>query len=314
MFGVDYILQCDLDPNYFLKVDQPTYLYELYLKDGSKYVDVPVVIESEFSEKKYNDEDLKKANNLQFHRRFYLIDRATGIVAPTDDDNLDTKECKTLQSIRPNVVKFASTIRLYLDSQENAIDKFSRPYLYIKYSNSRSSSNSTQFTYRSIYFVNMPTFYNAFLGILIAFLVVAALISAGRIYIWQKLYPVGATTGPKPAIKNRGSQLVKTSIFVIMETFGIALFIFLVVLTFYVYAFYKWQKGVFMLLPSEDEYSSYYSPFYALFAICIFLVLCTNVFAIFRQSFSDLIFIDWVGKEINRKNQGFKCKDLIIKN
>ena len=77
---------------------------------------------------------------------------------------------------------------------------------------------------------------------------------------------------------------------------GLALFAFLVILSFYIYAFYKWQKGVFMLLPSEDEYPERYVAFYVIFAICCFLILLSNVVAIFRQSFSDIFFIDWVDR------------------
>lgn len=294
MFGVDYTLECILDPTYFLSLQQETMIYELYLKDGSNYVDIPVVIESDDSNKKYKEEDLKNANGLQFYRRFYLIDRATGIPSPSDIDNLDAPECRELQTSKPTVVRFASTIKFYLDSQESTIDRFSRPYLYLKYSSTKSTGSSVAMSYRSIYYMNMPTFYSAFLGILITILIIAAIVAAVRIWIWTKLYPIGATTGQNPVIERRGSKLVNTSIFVIMETFGLALFFFLCVLSFYVYAFYKWQRGVFMLLPSEDEYVSDYMPFYVLLSICIVLILISNVIAIFRQSFSDIFFIDWV--------------------
>lgn len=294
MFGVDYFLECVLDPSYLISLQQSTFIYELYLKDGNKFVDVPVVIESEDSGKKYSADDLKSAKNLQFYRRFYLIDRATGIEAPTDDDNMDTPECRKLESRDPNVVRFASTIKFYLDSQENSIDRFSRPYLYIKYSSTRTSSSSAAVSYRSIYYMNMPTFYKAFLGILIAILVVATVVIAVRIWIWVKMYPVELTTGQNPIIAGRTGKLINTSIYVIVETYGLALFFFLVVMSFYIYAFYKWQKDVFMLLPSEDEYVSEYVGFYVIFAICCFLILMSNIIAILRQSFSDILFIDWV--------------------
>jgi hypothetical protein len=296
MFGVDYTLDCTIDMNYFANYEQPTYVYELFLKDGNRFIDVPVAIQSDVSEKQYDDNDLKNAKGIQFYRRFYLIDRATGIVAKTDDDVIDTNQCQNLEGNKPNVVRFATTIKLYLDSQVGSIDRFSRPYLFVKYSNSAKETGPVRVSYRSVYFMNMPTFYNAFLGILIAILVIALLVTAGRIWIWTVLNPSEAAGTRDSAIPNRGSQLVKTSLYYIIETFGLALFAFLVILSFYIYAFYKWQKGVFMLLPSEDEYPERYVAFYVIFAICCFLILLSNVVAIFRQSFSDIFFIDWVDR------------------
>jgi hypothetical protein len=99
MFGVDYTLDCTIDMNYFANYEQPTYVYELFLKDGNRFIDVPVAIQSDVSEKQYDDNDLKNAKGIQFYRRFYLIDRATGIVAKTDDDVIDTNQCRTWRAI-----------------------------------------------------------------------------------------------------------------------------------------------------------------------------------------------------------------------
>lgn len=294
MFGVDYTLDCKLDIGYFATYEGPTYIYELFLKDGNKFFDVPVAIQSDVSEKQYDDSDLKNAKGLQFYRRFYLIDRITGIAARTDDDIIDSPDCRTMDSLKPNIVRIATTIRFYLDSQVGSIERFSRPYLFIKYSSSAKETGPVTASYRSVYFMNMPTFYNAFLGILIAMLVAAGVVTGVRIWIWTVLNPAEAGGDKDSAIPNRSGKMIKTVLFVTTETFGLALFIFLCIMTFYVYAFYKWQKGVFMLLPSEDEYPEKYAGFYTIFAICCFLVLVTNIVAIFRQSFSDIFFIDWV--------------------
>lgn len=294
MFGVDYILECSLDMSYFESYEGPTYIYELFLKDGNKFIDIPVAIQSDVSDKQYDDNDLKNAKGLQFFRRFYLIDRITGIATRTDDDVIDNPICGSLETNKPNVVRIATTIKLYLDSQVGSIERFSRPYLFIKYSSSAKQSGSVQVNYRSVYFMNMPTFYNAFLGILIAILVIAGVVIGVRIWVWTVLNPAEAAGDRDSAIPNRASRMIKMIFYVVSETIGLALFIFLCILTFYIYAFYKWQKGVFMLLPSEDEYPEKYAGFYAIFAICCFLVLVSNVVAIFRQSFSDIFFIDWV--------------------
>lgn len=296
MFGVDYALDCTLDFNYFANLDEPTYVYELFLKDGNRFIDVPVAIQSDVSERQYDEETLKSGKNIQFYRRFYLIDRATGIAARSDDDKIDNPDCKIVEAHgKPNIIRLATTIRFYLDTQTTSIDRFSRPYLYIKYTSSAKETGPVAFSYRSVYFMNMPVFYNAFLGILIASLVIAAIVIWARIWIWTVLNPLEASMdGKDSAIPDRGNRMVKASLYIIIETFGLSLFFFLSILSFYVYAFYKWQKGVFMLLPSEDEYPEKYVGFYVIFSLCVFLVLLSNIIAIFRQSFSDILFIDWV--------------------
>jgi hypothetical protein len=152
-------------------------------------------------------------------------------------------------------------------------------------------------SYQSLYSLEMPTFYTVWLILLILMLVIAAIVSCSRIWIWLLYHPPNIPE----AIPDRGSRLVKAVAYILLQTFGISLFYYLIFLSTYVYIFYKWQKGVYLLLPSTEVTPGAYTAFYTLFGLCAGCVLLSNLSMVLRQSHTDIYFIDWEKKQFFTK-------------
>ena len=304
--GVEYYSECELSHDFLFNVHRETLVYEVFLKDGSDFIDVPVALkipETGLNAGK-SDEDFRDAKLLSFKRRFVLVDRVSGI----EPDTTSTNDCKTFRTRQPTVVRYASSIKLFgliLDQGSQTI--LTRPYFVIEYKTIKLSETKVvaSTSYGSYYFKDLSSFKTAWLIILIILLVIAAIVSFSRVWIWTMHYPTSAGD----VIPDRTGKLIKTSFYVVIETFGIAMFIFLMIFTFYVYAFFKWAKTIYHILPSPEIYPQHYVAFYTIFGITCGLVILSNMIAIFRQSFMDIFFLDWVPLCDFRKRRGFSRRE-----
>ena len=175
------------------------------------------------------------------------------------------------------------------------MSRIKRPYVVLEYDSVSTQAvlstarQTVDISYKTVNFGQPST--TVWLVFLIIFLVVAAIVSFMRAYSWFILYPSNV---PRDAVASRSSKLFWSAVWVTTETFGLCLTAFLVVLTSYVFVFYKWPKEeVFLLLPSESDYPGVYRAFYVVFGVTCGLVLLSNLLAILRQTQGDIFFIDW---------------------
>ena len=307
LVGSEFHMECSLSDEYLFNPHEESLVYELFIFDGANFHDVPVapIIKDTGLNMGKSDDAFKAADRLSFRRRFMLVDRVSGINSITKS----YQNCRLLLTEKPAVVRYASKIRLFVEVSEfGAQSSFSRPYVVIEYaSRTAGDTKSTATTvYENYYYKDLSRFRTAWLVILIIIVIVGAVVSFVRIWIWSLQFPSNVAD----AIPGRTGRFVNTIIYVVIETMGLALFFFLMVFTFYVFAFFKWAKTVYHLLPSQQLYYSDYRPFYAVFGVACSLMLIANLVSIFRQSSVDIFFLDWVGVCDARKRKGFSPRGL----
>lgn len=302
MFGVAFNMSCELPVNEFLNSPGNTLLYELYLKDGDKYVPVPIA--TNYLNSGVSRDDLNAGKNLKLTNRFFIIDKTTGIQTTKNDlfsqsytpdqgevfgPSFHLRECEQIGAMKPTFVRYIKSITFYLDSFSDPLERITRPFFYFEYDMvSLTSAGTSKITYQSVFNNELHGFDTACIVLIIFAIIIALIISAVRIWIWTKLYP------NKPEVKNRTMKLIWAIIDIVLETFGLVLYVYLLIMTFVVYSFFKWQKGVTLLLPNEYFYPYRYTNFYILFGFVCACVLISNVIGLLRQSFYDIFFIDWV--------------------
>lgn len=306
-FSVEYFHSCTYDVSYFFKGAKETYLYELYIKANDQYYDIPVAVD--YLNPGKSQEDVRTLNGITFTKRFFIVDTLSGVAAKSAPYEFDRCSGKCVgDDCVPQEVRFLEKVVFFTEASDSGNGVASkRPYLYLKYSTSFRSSSGVYtnqqptLSYSSVYMYSNKTFWTTWLVLLILALVAGAIVALTRICIWTMNYPSGMPS----IIPDRSSKLLKTIAFVIMETFGIVLFIYLMILTLYIYIFYKWQTQFYFVLPSQAQFPEEYTAFKWLFWITFTLILSTNFIAMFRQSFVDIYFIDWVVYTLtDRKNLG----------
>jgi hypothetical protein len=265
------------------------------MKDGDRYIDIPVAIINQIEGSNQPNKDFSNPENLSFVRRFFLSDSITGQAVQSD-----THGCQSFDAV-PNAVTYLAHSRFYAIGITGESDRVNRPYYVLEYRQVKKVDNDSyplvDVSYSSLYSLEMPTFYTVWLILLILTLVVAAIVSCSRVWIWLLHHP----SNTPEAIPNRGSLLVKAVVYILLQSFGIALFYYLVLLSMYVYIFYKWQKGIYLLLPVTDVSPGAYTAFYTLFGVCAGCLLSSNLWMILRQSQTDIYFIDWEKKAFYTK-------------
>jgi Meckelin (Transmembrane protein 67) len=316
-FSVEYSQSCTFDVSFFFKGGQETFLYELYIKANGQYYDIPVAVDYLNPGKTRND--VRDLNGITFTKRFFTVDYLSGVAAKSNNYEFDrcSGNCVGDDCV-PQEVRYLKDIVFFTEAVDGTVSVSpKRPYLYLQYATTYKSSSGVyvnQFptlTYSSVYIYSNNTFWTTWLILLILALLVALLISCARICIWSMNYP----TGMPSIIPDRVSKLIKIAIFVIMETFGIVLFIYLMVLTLYIYIFYKWQTQFYFVLPSETNFPESYTAFKWLFWVTLVLVIATNFIAMFKQSFVDIYFIDWVRMCITSRSMlAFSPKGAVAMN
>jgi len=298
LVGSEFRMDCQLSDEYLFNPHEESLVHELFLFDGTTFHDVPVapVIRDSGLNLGKSDEAFKSADRLAFRRRFMLVDRVSGI----NSISKSYQNCRLLSTQKPAVVRYASKIRLFVEvSDFGAQASFSRPYLVIEYSSRTEgdTKSAPTTTYANLYYKDLSRFRTAWLVILVIIVIIGAVLSFVRVWIWSLQFPSNVPN----AIPGRTGKFLSTIVYVVIETMGLALFCFLMIFTFYVFAFFKWAKTVYHLLPSQQMYFSDYRPFYAVFGLACALVLIANLVSIFRQSSVDIFFLDWVGVSDCRK-------------
>ena len=302
MFGVAFNISCDFNESGFLQSIEKTFTYELYLKDGDVYIPIPIA--TSYLNPSVSVDDITAGRNLKLTHRFFIVDRSTGTEPLSSDGflnfypassngvmgNFALKECETLGTRKPTFVRYLKKITFYLDSWSDPIDRITRPFFFFEYDSvsTTSSSGTVKLSYQSVFNNELHGLDVACIVLLIIACIIALIISLVRIWIWVKLYP--AVT----IIPDRTSRLFWAVLYILLETFGLILYIYLIIITMYVYTFFKWQKGVTILLPNEYFYPYRYTQFYILFGFVCGFVLISNLMGLLRQSVCDIFFLDWV--------------------
>lgn len=281
------IISCSLNLTSYFNTGVETYTYELLIKDGDKFVDIPVAISN------LKDASNQRPNNgkigpegLTLTRRFILVDRKTGVSG--------AKSCEFVDQIRPEIITFLSSALLIVEGQTGVSDRIFKPYLLLSYKQKRFEDleiqTNTDYNYASVYLLDMSKFWLVMIILFILMTLLAICVIVSRIYVWRKYYPNGLPN----IIPDRSSKLIGITIYIVFQTLAVIWFIFLCIMTTYWYIAYKWQEAVYTLLPSPSFYSKVYRPFYWLFWITFVLTFLFTFIMLYRQSVVDILLIDWV--------------------
>lgn len=271
----------------YFEAGKETYTYELLIKDGDRFVDIPVAISNlKDSSRAQPNRDKVGPTGLTLTRRFLLVDKKTGITGAQD--------CSVIPQMSPEVITYLSSAMLIVEGQRGVSDRIFRPYMLLSYGQKRkedlSIGTNSDFNYASVYILDMSTFWVVMIIFFVMLTLLGACIFVSRIYVWRKYYPSGLPN----IIPDRSAKLFGVSVFVFFHTFSVIWFIFLTFVTTYWYAAYKWQDAVFTLLPSPSFYSQVYLPFYWLFWITFGFTFLSTFILLYRQSVIDILLIDWV--------------------
>lgn len=181
-----------------------------------------------------------------------------------------------------------------VETQTGASNRIRRPFFILSYNQKRKSDlvlgSEGSSIYLSNYKLNMRTFWIFAIVLFAIFTIAGILIFFSRVYIWTLYYP-SAIVKHYP---DRGFKLIANTVYFFFSSFGWVWFLFLWAISFYWFLFYKNQDAVFALLPSMDEHPQTYYPFYTLFWIVVLFVTMSVFIGIFKQSRTDIFFIDWV--------------------
>lgn len=281
--------------------------YEVYLYDENnaandhyQYVPVPVRISNNEMEA-YSRSLCDSTDTLV--RRFYLFDIVSGISSVGSKPeviryasfiNLDTRRIQSTQrGVYPTVLTVTYSENLPSSwTQTNVFpsDSSSTEYIY--------TNDVVDMKFQASYTMDLHSFQQTLLGFFSANMVLTGIVFAIRYYNWNvrnSRVVTAATLTTDLGAFNMNN--VFEVFLLIMNTFVLMFFFFTLLVTWYFFVFYKLQTVPSVMLPPQNNIYQFASPYFpfvsVIYVMAFFQVAYVSIKLVYRQSQSDLFFIDW---------------------
>ena len=225
----------------------------------------------------------------------------------------DSVSSSSTAGVAGQFIRYVDTITLHVTAQTNSRNKIYPPILELHYIERPTSSLSSNgmglatITTEVIYSSDLTTFWSTAQALFAIACVVGVAFWTLRIINYNRR----ATRLPEEAVLTLEylMRIIAMGLSVTAKVF----FVFLGIISFYWFTFFKLQGAVYALLPppqpEKGPYDTYF-PYYVLLTICFFGQVVRIIEIIIRQTSVDIFFIDWEksrGKiNINESDGGHK--------
>lgn len=219
----------------------------------------------------------------------------------------------------PIIMRYASSISLEISQKLGFKDKIYPPVLTIEYTEmepplksilNKLNPETVVYQVQARYTMNLSSFFTILYGFFIGGIVLFILIFILQYLNWSTRNKRNLTqTVSSTSLGGLNSKVILELIIMLIHSFNVVFFPFTVLVAWYIFVFFKLQSFPAVLLPPMDDlysYSSPYYPFTVMMYVLTFFQLGYIIILVYKQSNSDIFFLDWEPSKYNNSGKNKK--------